>query len=120
MLTSKNICPLSLHGKRLVRHQVGNGQGWRHFSACLRVKATGGQSSSVNHKVCSHHLRDLECSGGLPPNRSVMPYRIENRGGERPFKIINKETGKVVGSSKTMKAAQGSIAHRLEGERKKK
>jgi hypothetical protein len=49
-----------------------------------------------------------------------MPYRIENRGGARPFKIINKETGKVVGSSKTMKEAQGSIVHRLKGERKKK
>ena len=48
-----------------------------------------------------------------------MPYTVEKRSGERPFKIINKETGKVVGSSKSMKEAQGSIAHRLEGERKK-
>jgi hypothetical protein len=49
-----------------------------------------------------------------------MPYTVENRGGARPYKIINKETGKVVGSSKTMKEAQGSIVHRLKGERKKK
>ncbi len=46
-----------------------------------------------------------------------MPYRIEHRKGQkRPWKIINKITGKVVGSSKTKAKAEASIRARLAGE----
>jgi len=45
-----------------------------------------------------------------------MPYRIENRGGERPFKIINKSTGKTVGSSVSKAKAESSVRARLAGE----
>jgi hypothetical protein len=48
-----------------------------------------------------------------------MPYRIENRGGKRPFKIINKNTGKTVGSSKTMGEAKASVRARYAGEGKR-
>lgn len=45
-----------------------------------------------------------------------MPYRIERRTGKRPWKIINKITGKVVGSSLSEKRAEASIRARLAGE----
>jgi len=49
-----------------------------------------------------------------------MPYKVEKRGNsERPYKIINKETGRVVGSSTTREKAQASIRARYAGERKK-
>ncbi len=38
-----------------------------------------------------------------------MPYRIEKRSGEKPYKIINKNTGKVVGSSSSRTKAQKSV-----------
>lgn len=41
-----------------------------------------------------------------------MPYTIVKGKGSRPWKIIKKSTGKVVGSSKTKKAAQSSIKAR--------
>ena len=44
-----------------------------------------------------------------------MPYRIEKRSGERPFKIINKDTGKQVGSSTTKAKAESSIRARHAG-----
>lgn len=53
--------------------------------------------------------------GGLPLSRSIMPYKIENRGGAKPFKIINKNTGKVVGSSTSRAEAQTSVNARLAG-----
>lgn len=38
-----------------------------------------------------------------------MPYRIALRSGKRPYKIIKKSTGKVVGSSKTKEDAEAAI-----------
>lgn len=38
-----------------------------------------------------------------------MPFKIVKRGGDRPFKIINKNTGKQVGSSKTRAKAEAFI-----------
>jgi len=48
-----------------------------------------------------------------------MPYKVENRSGTRPFKIINKNTGKIVGSSTSMADAKASIRARYAGEKKK-
>lgn len=48
-----------------------------------------------------------------------MPYHILKTRGPKPYKIIETSTGKTVGSSKTMKDAQGSIAHRMDAEGKK-
>ncbi len=46
-----------------------------------------------------------------------MPYKIECKKGQaRPWKIINKVTGKVVGSSLTKKDAEASIRARYVGE----
>jgi hypothetical protein len=47
-----------------------------------------------------------------------MPYRIVKRSGEKLFKIINKDTGRVVGSSTTKTKAQASIRARYAGEHK--
>lgn len=47
-----------------------------------------------------------------------MPYIIEKRSGAKPYKIINKNTGKVVGSSKTKKDAQASVRARYAGEKR--
>jgi hypothetical protein len=47
-----------------------------------------------------------------------MPYTIRKGNGERPFKIIRKDTGEQVGSSKTKKDAEESIRARYSGERK--
>jgi len=47
-----------------------------------------------------------------------MPYKIEKRSGGRPYKIINKDTGKVVGSSKTKSDAQASIRARWAGHKR--
>jgi len=44
-----------------------------------------------------------------------MPYKIERRSGKRPWKIINKITGKVVGSSTTKANAEASVRARLAG-----
>jgi hypothetical protein len=46
-----------------------------------------------------------------------MPYKIEKRGGDRPYKIINKNTGKQVGSSKTRADAEASIRARWAGKK---
>lgn len=41
-----------------------------------------------------------------------MPYVIVKRSGARPWKIIKKDTGEVVGSSTSRKLAGQSVAHR--------
>ena len=38
-----------------------------------------------------------------------MPYRIAVKGGDRPYRIINKDTGKQVGSAKTLAKAKASV-----------
>jgi hypothetical protein len=48
-----------------------------------------------------------------------MPYRVEKRKGKRPYKIVNTETGKVVGSSTSREAAKSSIRARHAGKRRK-
>ena len=47
-----------------------------------------------------------------------MPYRIRHATGKRPFQIVNLQTGEVVGTSKTLKDAKGSIGHRMDAESK--
>lgn len=48
-----------------------------------------------------------------------MPYEIkEVRGSKKPFKIIAKDTGKVVGESDTREKAERSIGYREAGENK--
>lgn len=49
-----------------------------------------------------------------------MPYSVVKRTGPRPWKIIRKEDGKVVGSSKSKTEAEASVRARWTGERKKK
>ena len=44
-----------------------------------------------------------------------MPYRIVKRSGAKPWKIISKDTGKIVGSSTTKKNAERSAHARLAG-----
>lgn len=46
-----------------------------------------------------------------------MPYSIRKGKGSRPYKIVNKNTGKQVGSSKTKKQALASIRARYAHER---
>lgn len=45
-----------------------------------------------------------------------MPYRIERRSGSRPYKIVRKDTGEVVGSSVSKAKAAASIRARSMGE----
>lgn len=45
-----------------------------------------------------------------------MPWRVRKGRGKRPWKIIG-PTGKVVGSSKTKKAAQASVRARYRSKR---
>lgn len=47
-----------------------------------------------------------------------MPYSIIKRGGERPYKIIKKDTGKQVGSSTSKAKAEASIRARYAGHKK--
>ena len=48
-----------------------------------------------------------------------MPYSIKyKRGQKRPWRIVNKITGKIVGSSETKKNAEASIRARYMGEHK--
>lgn len=42
-----------------------------------------------------------------------MPYKVVKRTGAKPYKIVNKETGKVVGSSETKKKAEASVRARM-------
>ena len=41
-----------------------------------------------------------------------MPYKVKKGGGSRPYKIVNKNTGKVVGSSKTKAMANKAVRAR--------
>ncbi len=41
-----------------------------------------------------------------------MPYKILKQNGPKPYKIINKDTGKVVGSSTSRSKAEASIRAR--------
>lgn len=45
-----------------------------------------------------------------------MPYKIVRKKGKRPWKIINKETGKVVGSSSSESEAKSSARARMAAE----
>ena len=45
-----------------------------------------------------------------------MPYQIEKRKGPKPWKIIRKTDGKVVGSSSSQADAKSSVRARLAGE----
>lgn len=45
-----------------------------------------------------------------------MPYKIVKGTGKKPWKIVNKNTGKVVGSSETKAKAQASIRARYANE----
>ena len=42
-----------------------------------------------------------------------MPYKIVKKSGRRPYKIINKDTHHIVGSSVTKAKAQSSVRARL-------
>jgi len=42
-----------------------------------------------------------------------MPYKIIKRSGAKPWKIINKDTGKQVGSSTSETKAEASVRARL-------
>jgi len=47
-----------------------------------------------------------------------MPYSIRYRkGAKRPYKIVNKQTGKVVGSSTSRAKAGRSIGYRVGAEK---
>ena len=48
-----------------------------------------------------------------------MPYRIVKKKGDRPWKIINKETGEQVGSSVSKEMAQKAIKARYAGKNNK-
>jgi len=45
-----------------------------------------------------------------------VPYKIVKRSGAKPWKIINRITGKVVGSSTSKAKAEASARARLAGE----
>lgn len=51
-------------------------------------------------------------------NTNNMPYTIK-KGKDGKYKIIRKSDNKVVGTSVNLKNAQGSIAHRMDAEKKK-
>ncbi len=42
-----------------------------------------------------------------------MPYRIVKKKGSRPWKIVSKETGRIVGSSETKAKAEASARIRM-------
>lgn len=48
-----------------------------------------------------------------------MPYEIKKGTGKKPVKIVNKETGKTVGSSTSVAKAKASVRARYAGEKKK-
>ena len=47
-----------------------------------------------------------------------MPYAIKKGSGRKPVKIVNKETGKQVGSSTSVAKAKASVRARYAGESK--
>lgn len=65
---------------------------------------------------CQRAANDSGRQGGYR-KETDMPYTIRYvKGDARPWKIVKKDTGEVVGSSKTRAAAGASIGHREEGE----
>lgn len=44
-----------------------------------------------------------------------MPYKVVKRAGKKPYKIIDKDTGKIVGSSTSKARALASVRARLAG-----
>ena len=48
-----------------------------------------------------------------------MPYKVIKGKGKKPWKIINKNTGRQVGSSRTKKNALASMRARYSAERKR-
>ncbi len=42
-----------------------------------------------------------------------MPYRIVKKSGSKPWKIVSKETGRIVGSSTTKTKAEASARIRM-------
>ncbi len=49
-----------------------------------------------------------------------MPYYVEKRTGKRPWKIVKKDTGEVVGSSTTREESLASVRARYAAEGAKK
>lgn len=49
-----------------------------------------------------------------------MPWHVEKRSGEKPWKIVKDATGKVVGSSETKREAEASVRARYASESKKR
>jgi len=47
-----------------------------------------------------------------------MPYKVEKRSGDKPYKIINKDTGKTVGSSTSKVKAEASVRARYAGKKR--
>jgi len=47
-----------------------------------------------------------------------MPWRIVKKTGKRPYKIIKESTGKIVGSSESLKMAKASLRARYVKEKK--
>jgi hypothetical protein len=47
-----------------------------------------------------------------------MPYKVEKSSGTRPWKIINTETKRIVGSSTTKHNAESSVRARYRAENK--
>lgn len=45
-----------------------------------------------------------------------MPYQVRRGSGDKPFKIVNKQSGKVVGASKTRNQANASVRARMASE----
>jgi hypothetical protein len=48
---------------------------------------------------------------------SNMPYKVEKKSGKKPYKIVRKDTGKVVGSSNSKAKAQASVRARYSNEK---
>lgn len=49
---------------------------------------------------------------------AIMPWKVENRGGSRPFKIVKTTTGEIVGSSTSREEAEASVRARHANEKK--
>lgn len=47
-----------------------------------------------------------------------MPYEVKKGSGKKPVKIINKDTGKQVGSSTSVRKAKASVRARYANEKK--
>lgn len=45
-----------------------------------------------------------------------MPYQVRRGSGDKPFKIVNKQTGQTVGASKTRQQAMASVRARMASE----